>query len=211
VLVALARLPSVSPGFFLTGGTALAVFYLHHRVSRDLDLFTRGAFEPGALAFQARSLWPGDFSLTQESESFVSFLAKGVRVDLVRDPLSRDVDRVRVPLAPKVDLAVDGIEDIAANKLCTVASRREPKDFVDLYAILTKCPSLSLDALYDGARKKEALFDDPATVAYQIEENFRAVTSAPELLPDLRTPIDQQAWARFYEKLCSDIYARLRR
>ena len=26
--------------FFLTGGTALAVFHLHHRVSVDLDLFT---------------------------------------------------------------------------------------------------------------------------------------------------------------------------
>ena len=26
--------------FFLTGGTALAAFYLHHRMSVDLDLFT---------------------------------------------------------------------------------------------------------------------------------------------------------------------------
>jgi predicted nucleotidyltransferase component of viral defense system len=26
--------------FFLTGGTALAAFYLHHRLSVDLDLFT---------------------------------------------------------------------------------------------------------------------------------------------------------------------------
>lgn len=26
--------------FYLTGGTALAAFYLQHRLSRDLDLFT---------------------------------------------------------------------------------------------------------------------------------------------------------------------------
>ena len=28
-------------GFFLTGGTALAAFHLHHRISEDLDLFIR--------------------------------------------------------------------------------------------------------------------------------------------------------------------------
>ena len=28
-------------GFYLTGGTALAEFYLHHRYSDDLDFFTR--------------------------------------------------------------------------------------------------------------------------------------------------------------------------
>jgi len=30
----------VSRRFFLTGGTALAAFHLHHRLSKDLDLFT---------------------------------------------------------------------------------------------------------------------------------------------------------------------------
>lgn len=31
--------------FYLTGGTALAAFYLHHRYSEDLDLFTQGEFD----------------------------------------------------------------------------------------------------------------------------------------------------------------------
>lgn len=30
----------IGPLFFLTGGTALAAFHLHHRVSVDIDLFT---------------------------------------------------------------------------------------------------------------------------------------------------------------------------
>ncbi len=30
----------VGTRFFLTGGTALAAFYLHHRLSGDVDLFT---------------------------------------------------------------------------------------------------------------------------------------------------------------------------
>ncbi len=35
----------VADGFYLTGGTALARFYFHHRESIDLDLFTN---EPDA-------------------------------------------------------------------------------------------------------------------------------------------------------------------
>lgn len=36
----------VGRAFFLTGGTALAAYYLHHRLSQDVDLFT---LEEGAL------------------------------------------------------------------------------------------------------------------------------------------------------------------
>jgi len=208
VLIGLARQPLVASTFFLTGGTALAVFYLHHRLSKDIDLFSRVPFDGGALAFLARSLWPREFTLVQESAAFVSFVARGTKVDLVHDPLSDDSVRPRVALVPEVEVAVDGIADIAANKLCTVASRREPKDFVDLYLLMQRCPELTLDYLYSAARKKEALFDDPPSVAYQIETNFSAVQSMPELIPATRIRLDTQPWSQFYERLCTDIYAR---
>lgn len=35
--------------FYLTGGTALAAYYLKHRYSRDLDLFTKEYFFNQAL------------------------------------------------------------------------------------------------------------------------------------------------------------------
>jgi len=41
VLTHLITYPDIEKNFFLTGGTALAVFYLHHRLSDDLDLFTK--------------------------------------------------------------------------------------------------------------------------------------------------------------------------
>ena len=31
---------SIANNFYLTGGTALAAFFLHHRLSEDLDFFT---------------------------------------------------------------------------------------------------------------------------------------------------------------------------
>ena len=36
-----AKSPTVAEHFYLTGGTALAEFYLQHRVSEDLDFFTK--------------------------------------------------------------------------------------------------------------------------------------------------------------------------
>lgn len=36
-----------APGFFLTGGAALARFYLHHRETEDLDLFATPEVEIG--------------------------------------------------------------------------------------------------------------------------------------------------------------------
>jgi len=36
--------------FYLTGGTALAEFYLQHRLSEDLDFFSENEVEPQAIA-----------------------------------------------------------------------------------------------------------------------------------------------------------------
>ena len=41
VLSGLSRNEDISNYFFLTGGTALSAFYLAHRVSEDLDLFSK--------------------------------------------------------------------------------------------------------------------------------------------------------------------------
>ncbi|MDD4310358.1 MAG: nucleotidyl transferase AbiEii/AbiGii toxin family protein, partial [Candidatus Cloacimonetes bacterium] len=40
---AIAELKEVLDGFYLTGGTALDRFYLHHRYSEDLDFFINAA------------------------------------------------------------------------------------------------------------------------------------------------------------------------
>jgi predicted nucleotidyltransferase component of viral defense system len=40
ILVNLFKNETIQNNFFLTGGTALSVFYLHHRKSNDIELFT---------------------------------------------------------------------------------------------------------------------------------------------------------------------------
>ena len=63
----------------------------------------------------------------------------------------------------------DTIHNIVSNKLCTVVSRTEPKDFVDFFMILKKFPSFKIEDIYKTAQFKDAIFDDPPTAAFQLE------------------------------------------
>jgi Nucleotidyl transferase AbiEii toxin, Type IV TA system len=121
--------------FFLTGGAALAGFFLHHRETTDLDLFTdrSGAFERGrfALAGAAEALGAA-VTRRQTSPGFERYVVtrgeESVVVDLVWD---------RAPQAFSNKLSVglvrlDSVEEILINKLTTVLSRGEERDLVDL-------------------------------------------------------------------------------
>ena len=121
--------------FFLTGGSALGLFYLDHRRSYDLDLFTTETVE--AKEVQNLILWVS---------AKIGAHCTGVRssLDFHRFKLTRGDDReiidVVVDRAPQVDalkasvdgIRVDTLREILANKLSTLVSRSELKDLVDL-------------------------------------------------------------------------------
>ncbi|MBW2029632.1 MAG: nucleotidyl transferase AbiEii/AbiGii toxin family protein [Deltaproteobacteria bacterium] len=164
----------ISEHFFITGGTALSVFYLHHRSSEDLDLFTINYSKLDDIDEAFKRTFREDLILIQSSTEFYSYLIKGVKVDVVFDPLSQDEERAMVNLLSGGEILVDTLENIASNKLCAIASRFEEKDLIDFFFIgktfwmgarqphFLKC--------YEMARKKEALLDDPAMAAYQVEQ-----------------------------------------
>jgi hypothetical protein len=123
--------------FFLTGGAALAGFHLQHRTTKDLDLFTvEDRLEEGAaaLAAVARELGGSLESLVVYVDFRRYLLRRGsssVVVELVRD---------RAPQLVEAKLSVGSIridppEEIVANKLCTLLSRAEIRDLVDLRAL----------------------------------------------------------------------------
>src|SRR3989344_2541460 len=41
---------TICDSFYLTGGTALAEFYLHHRLSEDLDFFAEAEFDTQSIS-----------------------------------------------------------------------------------------------------------------------------------------------------------------
>jgi predicted nucleotidyltransferase component of viral defense system len=149
--------------FFLTGGTALAALYLHHRYSVDLDLFTEN---PTAVAQvpptmqEIASRLGLEITFTRTLGTFLeAFVASpdGERVefDFAQDSPYR-LEPTR--LDPELDLWVDNPTDIACNKLSALFDRAEPKDFVDIYFVVQEI--YPFDQLVTLARRKHVGMDD---------------------------------------------------
>jgi hypothetical protein len=190
VLLRLLTHPIIEQTFFLTGGTALAVFYLHHRVSDDLDFFTRTPASLSDLDSWIRGQWTGGCSKIKEGPNFLSFLIDETKVEFVIDPLSNSDQRASVEFENGKHLQVDNVRNIISNKLCAMVSRQEPKDFVDFYCLSKLYPAIDLDSIYQDARRKDAIFDDPPTAAFQLEEGLAFIRDNPNLLPKIRVEFD---------------------
>lgn len=141
--------------FYLTGGTALSAFYLQHRHSVDLDLFTREgtAFEKAEALVRGTCEKLGIPSLPVE----ITPIFKHFRVGAPDNPLtlhfSKDVlFRVKPPNRFG-DILVDSIEDITANKICAALGRTEIKDLIDLYFL--DVTGYSIPSYFDLAQQKD--------------------------------------------------------
>jgi hypothetical protein len=157
-------------GFFLTGGAALAGFYLAHRETSDLDFFTAegAAFERGLHVLRAAAESVGaSLAVRQDAPGFkrlvVSRGDESVVVDLVHD---------RVPAAyPSKQerglVRLDPPQEILVNKLTTLVSRSEPRDLVDLFYL--ERSGLDVEAALPKALEKDGGCT-PATLAWLLSE-----------------------------------------
>ena len=161
---------------FLTGGGALAGFYFGHRTTEDIDLFAPPGLD---LAEATRAL--GDAT----AECHATLTAQHTHPDFRRFLARRGEEQCVVDLvidrAPMIDrekvafglVRVDTLREITANKVCTLLSRSEIKDLVDLSALLAA--GQSLERGIEDATKKDAGVD-PATLAWLLSE----LTISPE-------------------------------
>jgi hypothetical protein len=124
-------------GYFLTGGGALVGYHLHHRRTLDLDLFTiEDRLEEGESALRAAALEIGATAeRLRAAPTFRRFLlsrgTESVVVDLARD-LAPQIEENKLKIG---GVNVDPPREIMANKLCTLLSRAELRDLVDVRAL----------------------------------------------------------------------------
>ena len=150
-------------GFFLTGGTALAAFYLHHRISEDLDLFIRREDVDFGIALRGLSenlRKFGEVETALASKSFLRFFlhAPNGEWDKLKIEFAQDVPALIVSPLTIDHVIVDSLEDIATNKVSAILGRDKPRDLFDLYMILSKT-SLTLDILFKNVITKDASFE----------------------------------------------------
>ncbi|MEW6419709.1 MAG: nucleotidyl transferase AbiEii/AbiGii toxin family protein [Nitrospirota bacterium] len=146
---------------FLTGGTALSVFYATHRTSKDIDLFL---IKEVNLLEYVRLLKDIGRVLTTISESttFCSYIYEGgIKVDYVFDRFSASGNK-KAAVIDGITINVDTVENIAINKICAVVSRAEPKDIIDLTWLFLNVfnPERDFIQLFNKATKREGLLED---------------------------------------------------
>jgi hypothetical protein len=118
-------------GFYLAGGTAIAV-QIGHRRSLDLDWFTIGEIvEPMRLATELRrSGIP--FEVADIQKGTLHGAANSVKLSFLEYRYPELVEPVEW-VAYQCRLA--GLEDLACMKLSAIGDRGARKDFIDIYAL----------------------------------------------------------------------------
>lgn len=155
--------------FFLTGGAALAAYHLGHRTTDDLDLFTSFAdLDEGASALRSVAEELGaSIQALRTSPDFRRFLVsvgtEGVVVDLVRDR----APQIHVEKLDRDGVLVDPPAEILANKLCTLLSRGEVRDLVDVL-FLERAGLRVEDAIGPASSKDGGL--TPAQLAWVLSQ-----------------------------------------
>lgn len=165
VLRLLSHLPDVQH-FYLTGGTALAEFYLGHRKSFDLDLFTveKNLVLPFSRIVEDEIKKEFALNVVRRFETFAEFeigLApnptNGRWQESTRLQLAYDSPmRFENPVESDTGVRVNDYQDIITDKLLAFFGRAEPRDAVDLFFILQREDFFRLTEL---AAQKDPGFD----------------------------------------------------
>lgn len=189
-----------SQSFYLTGGSALGIFYLQHRLSYDLDFFTSEEVNwhivqnlvldiSKTIAASCRTITAAPqfhrFELTREMErEIIDFVIEQVPQI---DPQKEQIGNVRV----------DTLREIAVNKVCTLIGRSEQKDIIDLF-YLSKQGFDVLDLLPEAQKKDGGV--EPAMLSYLLAN--RRIEKVPEYVLE---KLDLAELNDFVRKLQEDL------
>lgn len=180
--------------FYLSGGTALAEFYLQHRFSEDLDFFSPDEFNLVPIqAFLKQvavklNLSKIEYRNFMGIQTFFLHQEQNIlKVDFNFYPFPRIEKGQKFAL-----LEIDSLRDIAVNKVQTIATQPRSRDFIDLYYIIQKT-GWTIEGLSKDARVKFDHFVDPFHLGSQF-------LKAKELkdYPRLVTKIDENKWQEFF-------------
>lgn len=185
----------ITENFYLTGGTPLAVFYLGHRYSEDLDFFSEKEFDilPINIFFNRLKKDLGILKIDFEQSYnrnlfFLHFSDEILKLEFTFFPFPR------IELGKKnYNLDTDSLLDIAVNKLFTVYQRTKMRDYVDLYFV---CQEKGFE-IPDLIKKAKIKFDwhiDPIQLGTQFLKALEA-----EDRPKMIRELDYDSLAFFFK------------
>lgn len=195
--------PSLVKQFYFTGGTALSVVYLHHRESEDLDFFSEIDLENEEIfnfieAIAKSKNFEIRFTSRERTKIFELLKNKKVeiKVDFAYYPYKRLKKGIKIGT-----VMVDSLRDIAINKLHTITSRTEVKDFVDLYFLLKE---FTLWDLIYGVKEK---FNMELDILWLGSDLLKV--NQFDYLPKMLVPLKLSDLQEFYKKLAKKLGKRI--
>lgn len=193
--------------FYLTGGGALAEFYLGHRFSQDIDLFTqdRDAWQIIESDIRAAAAQIGaevEFRAAKEGNELHRAILKvpgepDIKIDIVRDAPPHFGE----PSVQTDGIIVDALENIAVGKLLALYGRAYPRDFLDVYFLLES--GQDFHQLFTLGKEK-----DPGLLEAPLASMLRMITKMKPIdFPDTHEPFDVEKMRQFFLKLADELVA----
>ncbi len=190
--------PYLCKNYYFTGGTPLAAFYLQHRLSEDIDLFTEEKeVELTQIekfikkAHDKLSLQKIEYNQFQGLHSFQLFFSPDniLKIDFNYYPFPR-IEKG----APYLNIPVDSILDIAVNKVHTIFMKPRARDFIDIYFII-RDKGYKFDDLIAQAKIKFDWHIDKILFGRHLEKAAEVAD-----FPRMIKPIDHKEWQDFFIK-----------
>lgn len=210
ILALLSAETEFSSEFFLSGGSALSWGYLKHRMSEDLDFFSRG--EPDLDKIDQllhRVLSPQGMALKQirSGPAFRRYQVITATETTLLDLVTHDQSEIE-HLVVRGAVTLDSLTDIAVNKLIAL-EREEIKDSVDLYLLL-RDHDFDIFELMEMAKKK-SMDAENADYPLQVARLLMSAGQLPNFAKlRLLKPIDQGEMDRFLKGQAAMIYEQYR-
>lgn len=186
--------------FYLTGGTALSEFYLHHRLSEDLDFFSEKEIDKIWLNTITSKMAAVINATKDYQESFnrnlVFFKVANqiIKTEFTYFPMSQ-IEKPKT----KEGIRVDSLLDIAVNKFFTIYQKPSARHFIDLYLTLSD-GNYSWDQLRKLSRIKFDTSIDPIQLGSQL-------TKAKDIsdLPNMLIKLPEKKWRDYFLKQAKNL------
>lgn len=194
--------------FYWTGGTVLAEFYLRHRLSEDIDLFTEKEEVNQELieTFLIKSKSQLGFKSIKRSQFlglFSYFLVYNKNETLKVDFNYYPFERIEKGGNFK-NITYDSLYDIAINKVHTIAMKPRARDFIDIFFIVKEKKYLFVKMLADAKIKFDWHID-----AIQLGAQLLKAKEVKDY-PRMIKKIDHKEWQNFFlneaKKLKKEIF-----
>lgn len=199
---------SITKKFYLTGGTALSEFYLKHRLSEDIDLFSEKEIEPSTVKPFLKKISPKLGVTKIIEENFLGLFTyklyfknnEYLKVDFNYYPFPRIEKGVYYG-----KLEVSSIYDIAVNKIHTIGMKPRPRDYIDLYFIFKDTEYKPEKYLERMRIDSQAKFDWPLEPENLLAALLRVKDLKDEDFSMMLKPFKRKEMENFFLKLAGSL------